>query len=444
MGVFKSTDGGTSWTWSSSGLTNTSVSALEIDQQNPDTIYGVVSGALFKRTDGGTSWARAGLLAGGVSSLAIDPRDSNTLYASAFNGVFKSTDRGASWNAVNTGLPVQLSAHTVAIDPQDGSTVYAGVFQSVYKTTDGGANWSAAGTGLSDSFAVVSLAIDPQDTRTVYALTYDDQDDPPNHGIYKSTDGGASWSAVNEGLPIQPYGYVSVSALTIDTKNSAMLYAGTGNGVFKSTNGGASWSAANAGLTQSISSLAIDPLNPNTIYAGTIDNGVFKSTDRGSTWSAVNFGLTTLMVESLVIDQQDPHRLYTGTNGGGAFAITFGPDLVVTELRFDRTSVLVGGSFSVNISGPNLTTQTFFDVRYTSPGSNESAVVLNWQRGLAASHDVTAGTASGTWTINGVRAHEIETDHTGDFFPVTATITVFPMTPSIQIFSDLGKAPQPH
>ena len=100
--------------------------------------------------------------------------------------------------------------------------------------------------------------------------------------------------------------------------------------------------------------------------------------------------------------------------------------VVVSDLRFDRTSVVAGSSYSVNVSGSNLTPQTFFDVRFTSPGSNVSDVVLNWQRGVAASHDVPAGTASGIWTIIGVRAHEIETDHTGSFFPVSATITVSP------------------
>jgi hypothetical protein len=86
----------------------------------------------------------------------------------------------------------------------------------------------------------------------------------------------------------------------------------------------------------------------------------------------------------------------------------------------------------------------FFDVRFSSPESNESAVALNWQQGFVANHDVPAGLASGSWTITGVRAHEIETDHTGIFFPVSATITVSPLVPSIQIFSDHGKAPQPH
>jgi Galactose oxidase, central domain len=102
------------------------------------------------------------------------------------------------------------------------------------------------------------------------------------------------------------------------------------------------------------------------------------------------------------------------------------PAPVVKSLRIDRSVVIAGSSYSVDLSGFNLTPQTFFDVRFTSPGTDESAVVLNWQRGLATSHDVPAGIASGSWTISGVRAHEIETDHTGSFFPVSATITVSP------------------
>jgi len=100
------------------------------------------------------------------------------------------------------------------------------------------------------------------------------------------------------------------------------------------------------------------------------------------------------------------------------------PVQVVTDLEFDRTTVAASTSYSVKVSGSNLTAQTFFDVRFTAPGSNSSDVVLNWQKGVAASHDIAAGIASGSWTINGVRAHEIETDHTGIFFPVSATLTV--------------------
>jgi hypothetical protein len=102
------------------------------------------------------------------------------------------------------------------------------------------------------------------------------------------------------------------------------------------------------------------------------------------------------------------------------------PIPVAKTFLLDRSVAGPGSSYSVNIAGSNLSPRTFFDVRFIGPGTNESAVVLNWQRGLAASHEVTAGIASGNWRITGVRAHEIETDHTGSFFPVSATITVSP------------------
>ena len=102
------------------------------------------------------------------------------------------------------------------------------------------------------------------------------------------------------------------------------------------------------------------------------------------------------------------------------------PVPVVTGLRFDRMSVATGSSYSANFSGSNLTDEMFFDVRFTAPGSNDSAVVLNWQTGLTANHSVPAGTTSGIWTINGGRAHRIETDHIGNFVAVSATIAVSP------------------
>jgi hypothetical protein len=103
------------------------------------------------------------------------------------------------------------------------------------------------------------------------------------------------------------------------------------------------------------------------------------------------------------------------------------PSLVVTDLRFDSAVTSPGASYSANVSGSGLTADTFFDVRFTSPGSSLSAVGLNWQKGMVESHDVPAALGNGTWTINGVRAHAIETDHTGGFVPVSATITVRPL-----------------
>ena len=92
--------------------------------------------------------------------------------------------------------------------------------------------------------------------------------------------------------------------------------------VFKSMNGGGTWSAVNTGLTATwVNALAIDPETPSTLYAGIYGGGVFKSTDGGAAWSALNAGLTTADVFAVAIDPATPITLYAGTNGGGVFAI---------------------------------------------------------------------------------------------------------------------------
>jgi photosystem II stability/assembly factor-like uncharacterized protein len=149
-------------------------------------------------------------------------------------------------------------------------------------------------------------------------------------GVFKSLDGGASWDARNSGLPGKLYLY----ALAIDPQRESTLYAVlAGGGVFKSSDGGESWSAVNAGLptisvngrqSYLVTSLVIDPVHPDTLYAN--GNGVYRSTDGGATWKAVNMGLTTFGVNSLAIDSQDTRTVYAGTVGG-VFAISFEDEL---------------------------------------------------------------------------------------------------------------------
>jgi hypothetical protein len=103
------------------------------------------------------------------------------------------------------------------------------------------------------------------------------------------------------------------------------------------------------------------------------------------------------------------------------------PALVVSDLQFDRTTTSPGNSYSANISGSNLSAQTFFDVRYRVPGSTLDQEALNWQRGTSESHTVPPGIATGIWTVTGIRAHQLEIDHTAGFAPVFwAIITVSP------------------
>lgn len=112
------------------------------------------------------------------------------------------------------------------------------------------------------------------------------------------------------------------NTLAIDPSNTSTLYAGTYNGVFKSTDAGGTWTAGNTGLQALyVSTLAINPVTSSTLYAATY-NGVFRSTDSAKTWSVANTGLTTLGIYALAIDPATPSTLYVGTSGGGVFKST--------------------------------------------------------------------------------------------------------------------------
>jgi hypothetical protein len=202
----------------------------------------------------------------------------------------------------------------LAIDPRTPSTLDAGTQGAgVFKSTDGGVTWSAANSGLPANAIVQALAIDPSTPTTLYAGTgWNDVG-----GVFKSTDGGGTWSAADTGPSAAVY------SLAIDPSTPRTLYAGTfGGGVFKSTDSGITWSAANTGLiAASVLVLAIDPGSSSTLYAGTDGDGVFKSTNSGGTWSAANTGLTVPVITSLAIDPSTPSTLYAGTGkddaGGG-------------------------------------------------------------------------------------------------------------------------------
>ena len=341
--IFKSTDAGASWNAGSelSIVAGTLIFALAVDPLDQGTVYAATQEGVFNSTDGGTSWsaANSGLAASGADLLAIDPQNWGTLYAASSLGLFKTTDQGKNWSAGGAGVPGWVAS--LAIDPQNASTLYAGTIGdadfalpgAVFKSTDGGTVWSqvvsAAKTASNtETLSANALAVDPQNSSTLYAaiggrnLGYGSIG--THGGVLKSTDGGASWSAVKVGLPDQ----IAVSTLAIDTQNPGTLYVGTGRDlayvipqavsgeVFKSTDGGESWFAASLGLPGDfVSSLLIDPKNAGTVYAVT-GSGIFKTTDGGMSWSAASMGLPATNVLALTLDPQDPGMLYAGTLSG--------------------------------------------------------------------------------------------------------------------------------
>src|SRR5262249_544117 len=147
---------------------------------------------------------------------------------------------------------------------------------SLLKSTDGGANWRRSWTIGGVYFSLNGLIIDSTNHATLYAGIGD-------LGLMKSIDGGTSWN--NTGLE-NP----AVTALAIDQADSSILYVGTFRGLFKSTDSGASWISISNGLTQltdigaTITALVVAPNHSNILYAGTSGDGVYKSLDGGANW----------------------------------------------------------------------------------------------------------------------------------------------------------------
>ena len=97
---------------------------------------------------------------------------------------------------------------------------------------------------------------------------------------------------------------------------------------------------------------------------------------------------------------------------------------IVSAIDLGASTIRIGGSMSVRLSGSNLTDRTWFDVRFRSPAGTREQVALNWQQGTSADHVVAAGTEVGIWVVTGIRAHENVDDHGGEFVPISATLTV--------------------
>ncbi len=325
FGVLKSVDGGATWAAINNGL-DSDVWSVAVDPAAPGTLYAgePQAGHLFKSTNGGQSWAAATSSNGqflDVFAFGANSGGPSTIYASGNRsqggGVFRSTDGAASWSAVNTGL-YAVSISSVAIDPSNSSTIYLGTADrsgGVFKSTDGGKSWSAANNGLpntSPNFMVVSsLLVDPFSPSTLYVAG--------NCGVYKSTDGASSWTGTNlsSGLThCSSPGNVGINTLVIDPQSEATLYLGDANGVLVTTDGGANWHSTTAPWPQEIISLAID--SSGTLYAGTY-NALSKSTNGGQSWTTLSNGVSPNYEQAIATDPTNVATVYAGSGEGGLF-----------------------------------------------------------------------------------------------------------------------------
>ena len=281
-GIYKTTDAGSTW-----GLVNSSrgIISLAIDPVTPSTLYAGHSGdssyGILKSTDGGRSWAEldTGYSNARSTVLAIDSKSPSTLYANTFlegNSILKSEDAGASWRPLRGFFPLDLtSVLSLVIVPGSSLQVYAGGSKrsffadlgGVFYSRDGGLGWARENAGLPtplpDVYAIVIASFAQR-----YIAT--------SAGIFKS--GAGSWSLSDSRVSTK---------LALDPTNASTLYAGGSSGMSKTTNGGESWTPINNGLSYSqVNAIAVDPVTPSTVYVAAVNN-VYRSTDGGTSWSPI-------------------------------------------------------------------------------------------------------------------------------------------------------------
>jgi photosystem II stability/assembly factor-like uncharacterized protein len=339
--------------WGIGTAPSTNYYAIACDLSNGATAYASGGRLVYQTTDDGATWQP---LAGGIEGLdvralaVVGPK----VYAASrdfFNAfpaqIFRSTNSGVSWSAVvpDGGHPGELNK-VLVLDPTNPARLYAGDFRLpdinlpgdsyVIRSDDGGDSWFHLPNPTEPLGAEIDayvLAMNPTNSSIIYA----GGTGTPN--LVRSSDSGTNWTDADVGP-----GYVY--SLAIDPANPGTLYAGvvdftqTSRGVLKSTNSGATWSSSNTGLPSPlprINSLLIDARNPQQIHAGS-PNGYFVSFDAGDTWSSGDSGLNGLASQISALALTQSRQLLAATAQG-----VFRLDLSHLNLVIPQLAIEVSG-----------------------------------------------------------------------------------------------------
>ena len=315
------------------GTSSGRITALAVDPRNAQVAYaGGAEGGIWKTTDGGMHWLPLtdNQISLSVGSIALDPQNPDTVYVGTgeanFNadsyfgsGILKSLDGGATW--VNyPGLFVGGVMGALAVSPTDSNVVLAGSLGGVYRSTDGGASWNSVVEGINAS----AIAFSPGTSGVVWAGVAIPFFDDATTGLYRSGDGGQTWTkVVATAIPTSGIGRI---AIAVAPSNPQVVYAGMSGidptdttktlGVFATTDGGNTWTA-NTGTTYRgdwyRNALAVSPLDPKVIVGGGLL--LEKSLDGNATWAATGEGALHVDQHAVAFSA-DGSLLYAGNDGG--------------------------------------------------------------------------------------------------------------------------------
>jgi len=296
-----------------------SVAVSGVTSQPNVYYFGGTGGGVFKTTDGGSSWlpvTDGQIKTGSVGALAVSESDPNIVYvgmgepdirgnASHGDGVYKSADAGKTWKRV--GLEDSYHIGAVRIHPKNSDIVYGAALghlwgsndqRGVYRTNDGGKTWKQIYT-RGPKAGAIDLILDPANANTIYAAFWDVHRTPwdlesggSGSGLFKSTDGGDTWTDLSKS-PGMPQGVLGRIGITVSPVNSDRIWAlveAADGGVFRSDNGGKNWTRINSErkLQQRAwyySRIFADPQKADTVYA--LNTGFYRSDDGGKTFNAI-------------------------------------------------------------------------------------------------------------------------------------------------------------
>lgn len=378
-GVWLSTDGGITWKPIFDDQPNIAIGAIKINQRNPSEIWvgtgegnprnSQNSGAgIFKSVDGGRTWAFKGLKnTKTIHRIIIDESRDGVVYvgahgaawgASPDRGLFKTTDGGESWSKI-LYVNDQTGIGDMVIDPSNPNKLIVAMYEhsrkpwtftsggpgsGLYITHDGGKNWRRveASDGLpKGELGRIGLAIGTSNPNYVYALV-----EAKDNALYKSTDGGVTWSMVTSGpnLSDRPFYYHEIY---VDPSNEDRLYS-LYTYLSTSTDGGRTWKViADYGnnVHPDHHAFWISPHDPNFLINGN-DGGLNISYDMGNNWRFIN-NLPVGQFYHVSIDDEFPYNVYGGMQDNGSWA---GPGFVLRSggiTNYDWQEVFFGDGFDV-------------------------------------------------------------------------------------------------
>jgi photosystem II stability/assembly factor-like uncharacterized protein len=375
-GLFKTTNLGTTWSAVFEKEAVASIGAVAVWQKNPQVLW-VGSGeansrnssswgnGVYRSTDGGSSWMHRGLAAThNIGRVVLDPADSNVAYVAALGrlwgesperGVFVTRDGGRTWSH-SLRVDARTGAVDLVMDPKNPRVLYAALYArkrtpwsyaaggrtgGIFKTTDGGGSWRKLQGGLPAETGRIGLDVYRRDPRYVYAVIESDEGGRIDEfegksragGVFRSDDGGEHWTRLS---PHTPRGFY-FSQIRVQPTDSSRVYL-MGVDLYLSDDGGRTFRARGGrNLHPDFHAMWIHPEDGDRVLVGT-DGGFYLSHDRGTTWDFIN-NLALGEVYNVAVDMRKPYRIYAGMQDnqswGGPSATRVKPESWLDDPRTD-------------------------------------------------------------------------------------------------------------